>query len=48
MKKVRFSRSTFEVIYKFAKAFIYHIFEDVNLYAIYVTRVTLLLKNIQL
>ena len=44
--EIRFSRSTIENLQEITKTFLYHMFEDINLYIIYIKRVTIITKNI--
>ena len=48
MDGVRFSKPVIEAIHESAEAFLCHMFEDVNLCAIHVKRITLMAKDIQL
>ena len=44
--KIRFNRSTIKNLQEITKTFLYHIFKDINLYIIYIKRVTIIIKNI--
>lgn len=48
MDGVRFSKPVIEAMHKSAEAFLCHIFEDVNICAIHVKRITLMTTDIQL